>query len=345
MPEMMKALVKSQAEIGIWMEEVVVPECGPNDLLIKIKKTAICGTDIHIYKWDDWAKQTIPVPMVVGHEFSGVVAQVGSHVQGFEVGDRVSGEGHIVCGYCRNCRAGRRHLCRNTLGVGVNRTGAFAEYLVIPAFNAFKLPDGISDDIAAFLDPLGNATHTVLSFDLVGEDVLITGAGPIGCMAVAICKHVGCRRLVITDVNPYRLELARKMGADLAIDPREMTPKESMDVLGMKEGFDVGFEMSGNTQAFRQLLSAMNHGGRIGLLGIPPNNAAIDWNDVIFKGLTIKGIYGREMFETWYKMASMLLSGLDMSPILTHHYSIDQYQDGFETMLSGMSGKVVLNWE
>lgn len=344
MTQTMKALVKSKAETGIWMEEVSVPECGPNDLLIKIKKTAICGTDVHIYKWDDWAKQTIPVPMVVGHEFSGVVAQVGSHVQGFAVGDRVSGEGHIVCGYCRNCRAGRRHLCRNTKGVGVNRTGAFAEYLVIPAFNAFKLPEGITDDIAAFLDPLGNATHTVLSFDLVGEDVLITGAGPIGCMAVAICKHVGCRRVVITDINPYRLELARKMGADLAIDPRNITPKQSMSILGMKEGFDVGFEMSGNSHAFGQLIGAMNHGGRIGLLGIPPNNAAIDWNDVIFKGLIIKGIYGREMFETWYKMASMLLSGLDMSPILTHQFSIDQYQEGFDTMLSGQSGKVILNW-
>ena len=345
MSETMKALVKSKAEIGIWMEEVSIPECGPNDLLIKIKKTAICGTDIHIYKWDDWAKKTIPVPMTVGHEFSGVVAQVGSHVQGFSIGDRVSGEGHIVCGYCRNCRAGRRHLCRNTKGVGVNRTGAFAEYLVIPAFNAFKLPEGITNDIAAFLDPLGNATHTVLSFDLVGEDILITGAGPIGCMAVAICKHVGCRRLVITDINPYRLELARQMGADLAIDPRNITPKQSMSILGLKEGFDVGFEMSGNSHAFGQLIGAMNHGGRIGLLGIPPNNAAIDWNDVIFKGLTIKGIYGREMFETWYKMASMLLSGLDMSPILTHQFSVDSFQEGFETMLSGKSGKVILNWE
>ena len=344
MSQTMKALVKSKSETGIWMEEVSVPECGPNDLLIKIKKTAICGTDIHIYKWDDWAKKTIPVPMVVGHEFSGVVAQVGSHVQGFSVGDRVSGEGHIVCGYCRNCRAGRRHLCRNTKGVGVNRMGAFAEYLVIPAFNAFRLPEGLTDDIAAFLDPLGNATHTVLSFDLVGEDILITGAGPIGCMAVAICKHVGCRRLVITDINPYRLELARKMGADLAIDPRNITPKQSMSILGMKEGFDVGFEMSGNSHAFGQLIGAMNHGGRIGLLGIPPNNAAIDWNDVIFKGLIIKGIYGREMFETWYKMASMLLSGLDMSPILTHQFSIDEYQKGFDTMISGKSGKVILNW-
>ena len=345
MTQTMKALVKSKSETGIWMEEVTIPECGPNDLLIKIKKTAICGTDVHIYKWDDWAKKTIPVPMVVGHEFSGIVAQVGSHVQGFSIGDRVSGEGHIVCGYCRNCRAGRRHLCRNTKGVGVNRMGAFAEYLVIPAFNAFKLPEGITDDIAAFLDPLGNATHTVLSFDLVGEDILITGAGPIGCMAVAICKHVGCRRVVITDLNPYRLELARKMGADLAIDPRNITPKQSMSILGMKEGFDVGFEMSGNSHAFGQLIGAMNHGGRIGLLGIPPNNAAIDWNDVIFKGLIIKGIYGREMFETWYKMASMLLSGLDMSPILTHQFSIDQYQEGFDTMLSGQSGKVILNWD
>ena len=345
MQKTMKALVKSQAKTGIWLEEVPVPEYGPNDLLIKIRKTSICGTDIHIYKWDEWAQKTIPVPMVVGHEFVGTVAAVGSHVNGFQVGDRVSGEGHIVCGFCRNCRAGRRHLCRNTKGVGVNRTGAFADYLVIPAFNAFALPDGISDDISSFLDPLGNAVHTVLSFDLVGEDILITGAGPIGCMAVAICKHVGCRRLTITDINPYRLELAKKMGADLAIDPREITPLESMKVLGLKEGYDVGFEMSGNTSAFRQLISAMNHGGRIGLLGIPPNNASIDWNDVIFKGLIIKGIYGREMFETWYKMASMLLSGLDIGPILTHNFSVENYQEGFETMLSGKSGKVVLNWE
>ena len=341
----MKALVKSFAKPGLWMEDVSVPQVGPNDLLIKIRKTAICGTDIHIYKWDEWAQRTIPVPMVVGHEFVGVIAKVGSHVRGFAVGDRVSGEGHLVCGYCRNCRAGRRHLCRNTEGVGVNRMGCFAEYLVIPAFNAFKLPEEISDDIASFLDPLGNATHTALSFDLVGEDVLITGAGPIGCMAVAICKHVGARRVVITDLNPYRLDLARKMGADLAIDPREVTPKEAIQMVKMKEGFDVGLEMSGSPHAFRQLIEAMNHGGRVGLLGIPPDNTMIDWNHVIFKGLVLKGIYGREMFETWYKMGSMLMSGLDISPILTHHYSIDDFQEGFDTMLSGNSGKVVLHWE
>jgi threonine 3-dehydrogenase len=340
----MKALVKSRPETGIWMEDVPVPTVGPNDLLIQIRKTAICGTDVHIYNWDEWAQRTIPVPMVVGHEFVGVVAEVGSHVRGFAVGDRVSGEGHITCGYCRNCRAGRRHLCRNTEGVGVNRTGAFAEYLVIPAFNAFKIPDAISDDIASFLDPLGNATHTALAFNLVGEDVLITGAGPIGCMAVGICKHVGSRRVVVTDLNPYRLELARKMGADLAIDPREMSPKQSMDIVGMNEGFDVGLEMSGSPHALAQMLDSINHGGRIAMLGIPPNGTAIDWDNVIFKGVTIQGIYGREMFETWYKMASMLLSGLDMSPILTHRYAVDDFQVGFDAMLSGQSGKVVLDW-
>ena len=318
MSQKMRALVKSKPEVGLWMEEVVVPEPGPNDLLIKIHQTAICGTDVHIYQWDEWARRTIPVPMVVGHEFVGRIAAMGSQVKGFSIGDRVSGEGHITCGFCRNCRAGRRHLCRNSSGVGVNRTGAFAEYLVIPAFNAFVIPEGIPDEVAAFLDPLGNATHTALSFDLVGEDVLITGAGPIGCMAVAICKHVGCRRVVASDPNPYRANLALKMGADLAIDPRKMSPRESMAVVGMKEGFDVGLEMSGNPTAFQQLLDAMNHGGRVALLGIPPSDTVIDWDHVIFKGLSIKGIYGREMFETWYKMGSMLLSGLDLTPILTH---------------------------
>ena len=326
------------------MDDVAVPEIGPNDLLIKIRKTAICGTDVHIYKWDEWAQRTIPVPMVVGHEFVGEVAEVGSHVRGFAIGDRVSGEGHLTCGYCRNCRAGRRHLCRNTEGVGVNRMGAFAEYLAIPAFNAFKLPDAIPDDIAAFLDPLGNATHTALSFDLVGEDVLITGAGPIGCMAVAICRHAGARRVVVTDLNPYRLELARKMGATLAIDPRVKSPREAMTEIGMFEGYDIGLEVSGSPQAFRQLLDGMNHGGRVALLGIPPNDTVIDWDQVIFKGLVIKGIYGREMFETWYKMGAMILSGLDVSPILTHRYGIDDFQQGFDVMLSGQSGKVVLDW-
>ncbi|MGC6417049.1 MAG: L-threonine 3-dehydrogenase [Bradymonadia bacterium] len=340
----MKALVKSQAQVGIWMDDVPEPDYGPNDLLIKIRKTAICGTDIHIYKWDDWAQRTIPVPMVVGHEFVGEVAALGSHVRGFAVGDRVSGEGHITCGYCRNCRAGRRHLCRNTEGVGVNRAGAFAEYLVIPAFNAFKIPADIPDEIAAFFDPFGNAVHTALSFDLVGEDVLITGAGPIGCMAAAVCRHVGARHVVVTDLNPYRLELARKMGASIAIDPRKTTPREAMKQVGMVEAYDVGLEVSGAPAAFQQMLRVMNHGGRIALLGIPPNDTAIDWDLVIFKGLQIKGVYGREMFETWYKMASLLQSGLDLSPILTHQMHIDDYQEGFDVMLSGKSGKVVLDW-
>ena len=340
----MKALVKSKREEGIWMEEVARPPVGPNDLLIKIRKTAICGTDIHIYNWDDWSQKTIPVPMVVGHEFVGVVAEVGSAVTGFSEGDRVSGEGHITCGTCRNCRAGKRHLCRNAIGVGVNRPGAFAEYLSIPAFNAFPLPDNISDEMASIFDPLGNAVHTALSFDLVGEDVLITGAGPIGCMAAAVARHVGARHVLVTDVNPYRLELAAKVGASLTIDVRETSIREAMGQLGMKEGFDVGLEMSGNPTAFRDLLDAMNHGGRVAILGIPPNDIAIDWNDVIFKGLILKGIYGREMFETWYKMATMLQSGLNLDPILTHHFQVDDFQDGFDIMRSGQSGKVILNW-
>ena len=340
----MRALVKSKSEVGIWMGEAEVPEVGPNDVKIEIHKTAICGTDIHIYNWDDWAQKTIPVPMHVGHEYVGKIVEVGSHVRGFSVGDRVSGEGHLTCGFCRNCRAGKRHLCRNTVGVGVNRPGAFADYLVIPAANAFKLPASISDDVASFLDPLGNATHTALSFDLVGEDVLITGAGPIGCMAVAIAKHVGARHVVITDVNEYRLELAKKMGATRAINPKNTTLREVMKDLGMTEGFDVGLEMSGNGQAFRDMLDTMNHGGRIAILGIPPDNVAIDWNQVIFKGLVLKGVYGREMFETWYKMISMLESGLDVTPVLTHHFKVDDYQEAFETMRSGQSGKVILDW-
>ncbi|MGH8308104.1 MAG: L-threonine 3-dehydrogenase [Gammaproteobacteria bacterium] len=340
----MKALVKAKAEQGIWLQDMPKPKIGPNDLLIKIKKTAICGTDIHIYNWDDWAKKTIPVPMTVGHEFVGVVAEIGSEVQGFKIGERVSGEGHITCGHCRNCRAGRRHLCRNTVGVGVNRPGCFAEYLAIPAMNAFPLPDVISDDIAAFLDPFGNATHTALSFDLVGEDVLITGAGPIGCMAVAIAKHVGARYVVITDVNDYRLALAKKMGATKAINVQKEKLEDVMKELKMTEGFDVGMEMSGNPQAFRQLLTTMVHGGKVALLGLPPAEVAIDWNQVIFKGLFIKGIYGREMFETWYKMAAMLQSGLDLTPVLTHHFPISDFQKGFDVMRSGQSGKVVLDW-
>lgn len=341
----MKALAKLHAEPGIWMTDAEKPEYGYNDLLIRIKKTAICGTDVHIYKWDEWSQQTIPVPMVVGHEYVGEIAAMGDGVRGFAIGDRVSGEGHITCGHCRNCRAGRRHLCRNTVGVGVNRPGAFAEYLVIPAENAFKLPDDISDDLAAIFDPFGNAVHTALAFDLVGEDVLITGAGPIGIMAAAVARHVGARHVVITDVNPYRLELATKMGATRAVDVSKEKLKDVMNELGMKEGFDVGLEMSGVPSAFAQMLETMNHGGKIAMLGIPPQSVAIDWNQVIFKGLTIKGIYGREMFETWYKMASLLQSGLDLSPILTHHLPVDEFQKGFEIMISGQSGKVVLDWE
>ncbi|MCA9611216.1 MAG: L-threonine 3-dehydrogenase, partial [Myxococcales bacterium] len=338
----MRALVKKERKEGIWMDEVAVPEIGPNDLLIRVKKTAICGTDVHIYNWDEWAQGTIPVPMTVGHEFSGEVAAVGSHVLGFAVGDRVSGEGHITCGFCRNCRAGKRHLCRNTVGVGVNRPGAFADYLSIPAVNAFKLPANIPDEIAAYLDPLGNAAHTALSFDLVGEDVLITGAGPIGIMGAAIAKHVGARYVVVTDVNDFRLGLARKMGATRTVNVGRESVRDVMSELGMTEGFDVGLEMSGNGQAFRGMLETMNHGGRVALLGIPPKDITIDWNHVIFKGLVIKGIYGREMFETWYKMVSMLQSGLDVSPLLTHRYAIDDFQEGFDVMRSGKSGKVVL---
>ncbi len=340
----MRALVKSRREQGIWLEDVPVPEIGPNDLLIKIKKTAICGTDIHIWSWDEWAQKTIPVPMTVGHEFTGAVAAVGSAVAGFTVGDRVSGEGHITCGHCRNCRAGTRHLCRNTVGIGVNRPGCFGEFLSLPASNAFKLPDSISDDIAAFLDPLGNATHCALSFDVVGEDVLITGAGPIGLMAAAIVRRIGARHVVVTDVNDYRLDLARKMGATRAVNVKREAVSDVMKDLGMTEGFDVGLEMSGSPDALRDLIRLMHHGGRVALLGIPPADTAIDWNQVIFKGLLLKGIYGREMFETWYKMAAMLQSGLDVSPVLTHHFPVAEHQAAFEIMKSGQSGKVVLDW-
>jgi threonine 3-dehydrogenase len=340
----MKALVKAKAQEGIWMDDVPKPEFGHNDLLIRVKKTAICGTDIHIYNWDEWAQNTIPVPMVVGHEFAGEVVDMGSEVTGFEKGDRVSGEGHITCGHCRNCRAGQRHLCENTVGVGVNRPGCFAEYLVIPAFNAFKLPDSISDDIAAFLDPFGNATHTALSFDLVGEDVLITGAGPIGIMAVAIAKHAGARHVVITDVNDYRLDLAKQMGATRVVNVAKEKIRDVMKELKMTEGFDVGMEMSGVPSAFRDMLATMRHGGKVALLGIPPADTVINWNDVIFKGLELKGIYGREMFETWYKMAAMLESGLDISPVLTNVMPVDNFQEGFDIMRSGKSGKVVLDW-
>ena len=340
----MKSLVKAKAEKGIWLQDTPKPEVGHNDLLIKIRKTAICGTDMHIYNWDEWSQQTIPVPMVVGHEYVGEVVEMGQEVRGFEIGDRVSGEGHITCGHCRNCRAGRRHLCRNTTGVGVNRPGAFAEYLAIPAFNAFKIPDNISDELASIFDPFGNAVHTALSFDLVGEDVLITGAGPIGIMAAAVARHVGARHVVITDINPYRLELAKKMGATRAVDVSKESLSDVMKELNMSEGFDVGLEMSGVPVAFREMLDVMNHGGKVAMLGIPPSDVAVDWNQIIFKGLVIKGIYGREMFETWYKMASLLQSGLDLSPMITHEFAIDDFQQGFDKMGSGESGKVILNW-
>jgi len=341
----MKALAKLEARPGIWMTEVPEPELGHNDLLIRIRKTAICGTDVHIYNWDEWAQRTIPVPMVVGHEYVGEVVAIGQEVRGFEVGDRVSGEGHIVCGHCRNCRAGRTHLCRNAIGVGVNRDGAFAELLVIPAFNAFRIPHEISDDLAAIFDPFGNAVHTALSFDLPGEDVLITGAGPIGIMAAAICRHVGARHVVITDVNDYRLALAGRMRVTRAVNVARESLDTVMADLRMTEGFDVGLEMSGAPTAFADLLKRMNHGGKIALLGIPPAHMEIDWNQVIFKGLFIKGIYGREMFETWYKMASLIQSGLDLSAVITHHFPISQFQQGFDVMRSGQSGKVILDWQ
>ena len=341
----MRALVKAQAKRGIWMQDVEKPRVGHNDVLIKVRRSAVCGTDIHIFQWDDWAKNTIKVPTTIGHEFSGAVVECGSEVKGFVIGDRVSAEGHVTCGVCRNCRAGRRHLCMNTAGIGVNRNGAFAEYVAVPAFNVFKLPDSISDDMAAILDPMGNATHTALSFDLVGEDVLITGAGPIGVMAVAIARYAGARHIVITDINDYRLDLAQKMGASRALNVMNESIDQTMTDLGMEEGFDVGMEMSGNATAFRDMLRTMHHGGKIAILGIPPEEMSIDWTDVIFKGLVLKGIYGREMFETWYKMSSMLQSGLNIEPIITHHFGIDDFQSAFDLMESGQSGKVILNWD
>lgn len=340
----MKSLVKAKPEPGIWMQDVPMPEHGVNDVLIKIHKTAICGTDIHIYSWDEWAQATIPVPMTVGHEFYGEIIELGHEVKGLKVGQRVSGEGHITCGMCRNCRAGRRHLCRNTQGVGVNRPGCFAEFLSIPASNVLALPDDITADQAAILDPFGNATHCALAFDVVGEDVLITGAGPIGIMAVAIMRHIGARHVVISDVNEHRLELAAKMGASRTVNVKHQSIKDAMEELRMVEGFDVGLEMSGNPLAFNDMVQAMNHGGHIALLGIPPQETAIDWNYVIFKGLVIKGIYGREMFETWYKMIAMLQSGLDLKPVITHHFPVDEYQQAFQIMASGQSGKVILDW-
>ncbi len=340
----MQALVKQRAAPGIDLADIPKPVVGHNDVLIRVKRTAICGTDLHIYNWDEWASKTIPVPMAVGHEYCGVVVEVGSEVSGFSPGDRVSGEGHITCGYCRNCRAGRRHLCRNTQGVGVNRPGCFAEYVVIPAFNAFKLPEAIDDEIAAILDPLGNAVHTALSFDVVGEDVLITGAGPIGIMAAAIVRFIGARNVVVTDVNDFRLDLARKMGATLALNVTRDSLDDAMKELGMREGFDVGLEMSGNAAALRDMLRTLHHGGSAAILGIPPKEVAIDWNEVILKGLTLKGIYGRQMFETWYKMAALLQSGLDVRPVITHRVPYTDYQHAFDIMRRGEAAKVVMQW-
>ncbi len=340
----MKALVKARPEPGIWLEEVPVPYIGINDVLIKIHKTSICGTDVHIYNWDAWAQKTIPVPMHVGHEFVGEVAEIGSNVHDTRIGDIVSGEGHLVCGHCRNCLAGRRHLCMNTSGVGVNRPGAFAEYLSIPVTNVWHCDPDISTDILSCFDPLGNATHTALSFDVLGEDILITGAGPIGCMAAAIARHAGARYVVVTDVNPYRLDLAKRMGATLTLDVRHETIADAQKKLGMKEGFDVGMEMSGNADALRSMLTCMCHGAKIALLGILPADTAIDWDFVVFNGLTIKGIYGREMYETWYKMTVMIQSGLDIEPVITHRFHYTEYDAAFKIMCSGQSGKVILNW-
>lgn len=341
----MKALVKKDREPGLIMDQVSVPEVGINDVLIKILKTSICGTDVHIYNWDEWAQKTIPTPMVIGHEFVGVIEETGSNVKGFKIGEIVSGEGHLVCGLCRNCLAGRRHLCSKTKGIGVNRTGAFAEYLSIPMTNIWHCDRNIPLDVLSCFDPLGNAVHSALAFDLLGEDVLITGAGPIGIMAAAVAKHAGARHIVITDVNPYRLELAKKMGVTRAVDVSKTSINEVMKELDMKEGFDVGLEMSGNEAAFKSMVDAMFHGGKIALLGIQKPETIIDWDKVVFNGLTIKGIYGREMYETWYKMTVMIQSGLDISPVITHRYHIDEFEKGFEVMRSGNSGKVVLNWD
>lgn len=340
----MRALVKAKAEPGIWEEDVDTPEVGPNDVLVRVQKTSICGTDLHIEAWDDWAASTIPVPMVIGHEFMGVVDAVGSEVDGVVVGQRVSAEGHVVCGRCRNCQAGRRHLCIHTSGIGVNRPGAFAEFVSVPGSNIQPIPDDVTDEIGAILDPLGNAVHTALHFDLVGEDVLITGAGPIGIMAVAVARHVGARWIVVTDVNDYRLKLAEDMGADRELNVTVDSIKETMDDLGMKEGFDVGLEMSGQPAALHDMITHMNNGGDIALLGIPPRQAPIDWNDIVFKGLTLQGIYGRRMFETWYKMLAMLQTGLDVSSVITHELPASQYAEAFDIVRSGECGKVLLDW-
>ena len=340
----MKALVKKERKPGLWLDEVPVPKYGINDVLIKVQKTAICGTDVHIYNWDAWAQKTIPVPMVIGHEFVGTVAAMGSNVHDLEIGEVVSGEGHIVCGRCRNCLAGRRHLCNDTKGVGVNRQGAYAEYVSIPVTNVWHADPTVPKEILSIFDPFGNATHSALSFSVLGEDVLITGAGPIGLMATAIVRHAGARHVVTTDLNPYRLELAEKMGATVALDIRERRIAEVQEELGMKEGFDVGLEMSGSGEAFRDLIGNMCHGAKIAVLGIPPEDLVIDWNAVVFNMLTIKGIYGREMYETWYLMESMLGSGLDIAPVITHRYHYTDFEEAFQVMRSGRSGKVVMDW-
>ncbi len=341
----MKALVKAKPERGLWLEEIDRPEIGPNDVLVRVRKTSICGTDLHIEAWDEWAQRTIPVPMAIGHEFMGTVAAIGDEVAGVEIGQRVSAEGHIVCGRCRNCQAGNRHLCIRTVGIGVNRPGAFAEFVSVPGGNIQPIPDDISDDIACILDPLGNATHTALSFNVVGEDVVITGAGPIGLMATAICRHVGARFIVVTDVNDFRLDIASELGADRAINVESYQLEDTMWDLGMKEGFDVGLEMSGVGAALHDMITTMNNGGKIALLGIPETDAApIDWNDIVFKGLSLQGIYGRRMFETWYKMLAMLETGLDVSAVITHHFAAEDFEQAFAVVRAGEAGKVVLDW-
>lgn len=342
----MKALVKAKPEVGIWLQDVPEPTTGHNDVKIKIKKTAICGTDVHIYNWDEWAQETIPVPMVVGHEYMGEVVEIGAEVTTVKIGDRVSGEGHLVCGHCRNCLGGTIHLCKNTVGVGVNRTGAFAEYLVIPESNVFKLPKHVSDNQAAIFDPFGNAVHTALSFGMVGEDVLITGAGPIGIMAAAVCRQVSARHVVITDINDYRLELAKNIAPNIrTVNVANEKLTDVMSTLGMTEGFDVGLEMSGVPQALEQMMANMINGGKIALLGIHPSQTPFDLSHVIFKGLIVKGIYGREMFETWYKMGKLVELGVDLDKVITHEFHIDDFQQGFDVMRSGNSGKVILNWD
>ncbi len=341
----MKALVKSKNEPGLWLQDVDQPRIGINDVLIRVHRTGICGTDVHIYKWDDWAQKTIPIHLVIGHEFVGEIAEVGSNVSDFYPGDIVSGEGHVVCGRCRNCLAGRRHLCAKTQGIGVNRPGAFAEYIALPMTNIWRHHDGIDQDVAAIFDPFGNAVHTALSFPVLGEDVLVTGAGPIGIMAAAVARHAGARYVVITDVNEYRLALARKMGVTEAVNISQRTLPDVQKQLGMTEGFDVGLEMSGNQAAFRDMLENMSHGAKIAMLGIPAGEMAIDWRTIVFNMLTVKGIYGREMYETWYKMSVMLQSGLDITPVITHRYHYTEFEKGFEVMSSGQSGKVILNWQ